>query len=92
MWKHLDRCVFDGSSPNIAEALSHAREELYFWSLPGLSVFNFSLPLCQTVVGRRSCPSDFGSGRFFVFKYGAHVFSILCGMSWCEGCYPFLFS
>ena len=33
LWKHRNCSVFDGTSPNMAEALLLAREELYKWGL-----------------------------------------------------------
>jgi hypothetical protein len=35
IWKHRNRCVFDGCSPNLDVALQAAREEAVCWSMAG---------------------------------------------------------
>jgi hypothetical protein len=35
LWKHQNRCVFDGISPSISVALSQAREEQHLWEMAG---------------------------------------------------------
>jgi hypothetical protein len=35
IWKHRNRCVFDGCSPSVVIALSAAREEMLCWCLAG---------------------------------------------------------
>ena len=35
IWKHRNRCVFDGCSPSVVIALSAAREEMLCWRLAG---------------------------------------------------------
>ncbi|ONM30676.1 hypothetical protein ZEAMMB73_Zm00001d040162 [Zea mays] len=41
IWKHRNRCVFDGCSPNVEVALSAAREELMCWRLAGAKTLSF---------------------------------------------------
>ena len=45
IWKHRNRCVFDGASPSMAGALMLAREELYDWGLAGAKDISFLLAL-----------------------------------------------
>jgi hypothetical protein len=35
VWKHRNKCVFDGCSPSLAVALRVAKEEALYWSLAG---------------------------------------------------------
>jgi hypothetical protein len=39
--KHCIRCVFDGASPSLAAALSHAEEERAVWELAGAKGITF---------------------------------------------------
>jgi hypothetical protein len=41
LWKHPNRCVFDGISPSIPAALSQAREERYLWEMAGAQGHSF---------------------------------------------------
>jgi hypothetical protein len=35
LWKHRERCVFDGDAPSMAAALSQAHEERTAWEMAG---------------------------------------------------------
>jgi hypothetical protein len=35
IWKHRNRCVFDGINPSAAAILNLARDEAHMWSLAG---------------------------------------------------------
>jgi hypothetical protein len=35
IWKHRNRCVFDGMHPSVAVALQLARDEALVWSMAG---------------------------------------------------------
>jgi hypothetical protein len=35
IWNHRSQCVFDGDSPNLAEALILAGEERWLWMMVG---------------------------------------------------------
>jgi hypothetical protein len=35
LWKHQNRCVFDGIAPNLVAAVSQVDEERKFWELAG---------------------------------------------------------
>ena len=41
IWKHRNRCVFDGCSPSVEIALSAAREEMMCWRLAGAKALSF---------------------------------------------------
>jgi hypothetical protein len=41
LWKHRNRCVFDGISPSLAAALSQAEEEKKTWELVGAKGISF---------------------------------------------------
>ncbi|CAN6247387.1 unnamed protein product, partial [Urochloa humidicola] len=41
LWKHRNRCVFDGAAPNIAGALANAKEERRLWTLAGAKGLSF---------------------------------------------------
>uniref|UniRef100_A0A0A9C7Z3 Uncharacterized protein n=1 Tax=Arundo donax TaxID=35708 RepID=A0A0A9C7Z3_ARUDO len=33
LWKHRNQCIFDGASPNVAEVLRLASEEMQIWGM-----------------------------------------------------------
>jgi hypothetical protein len=41
IWKHRNRCVFDGCNPSLVTALRVAREEAVLWSLTGAKALSF---------------------------------------------------
>jgi hypothetical protein len=41
IWKHMNRCVFDGCNPSLVTALRVAREEAVLWSLIGAKALSF---------------------------------------------------
>ena len=41
IWKHRNRCVFDGCNPSLVTALRVAREEAVLWSLIGAKALSF---------------------------------------------------
>jgi hypothetical protein len=47
LWKHRNRCVFDGIGPNLPAALAQAGEERRMWELAGakaISALSAALP------------------------------------------------
>jgi hypothetical protein len=40
LWKHRNRCVFDGIGPTLAAALAQADEERRMWVLAGARVIS----------------------------------------------------
>lgn len=47
IWKHHNRCVFDGASLNMAAAFLLAKEELFNWSLARARGISHLLALVQ---------------------------------------------
>jgi hypothetical protein len=47
LWKHCNRCVFDGASPNLAAALSQAEEERVVWEPAGAKGITFLIVQLQ---------------------------------------------
>jgi hypothetical protein len=41
IWKHRNRCVFDGCNPSLVTALRMAREEAVLWSMTGAKALSF---------------------------------------------------
>jgi hypothetical protein len=47
LWKHRNRCVFDGASPNLAATLNQAEEERVVWELAGAKGITFLVAQLQ---------------------------------------------
>jgi hypothetical protein len=43
IWKHRNRCVFDGCNPTLVTTLRMAREEAVLWSMTGAKALSFLL-------------------------------------------------
>jgi hypothetical protein len=43
IWKHRNRCVFDGCNPSLVVDLQAAREEALLWSLSEIKALSFLL-------------------------------------------------
>jgi hypothetical protein len=41
LWKHRNRCVFDGVAPSLAAAFRQAEEEMVVWELAGATEITF---------------------------------------------------
>ncbi|GJN02027.1 hypothetical protein PR202_ga19340 [Eleusine coracana subsp. coracana] len=51
LWRHRNDCVFNGAQPNIATALTMARDEKHMWSMDGAKALS-ALPFYSGVPGR----------------------------------------
>jgi hypothetical protein len=40
IWKHINRCVFEGFAPNLAVAQQAAREGINLWAIAGAKAFH----------------------------------------------------
>jgi hypothetical protein len=56
LWKHRNRCVFDGVVPNMAACLSQADEERRVWELAGAKGISFLMAhvMCGRTYARRA--------------------------------------
>jgi len=48
IWKHRNRCVFDGETPNVSRVVEAFREEVQLWSVAGARGVSYLLALAPS--------------------------------------------